>query len=992
MGQFTSTAVRALQQRNVQQYVRVTIGGSPIPIGRIMSYGYSQSKDFASDQLSLVLDNRDGTYSANAWYNAEILLYMGVQISGSIEEQCRFRGLIRQINTVHEGGRNVINLTAFDYMVRLQELEIETRFEATKTSVVSESPTVNYISFAASINGTPTKTSIVYDGETNESELTAGDTLYNMSDDYSTRTVVSVDTGTSTITTSSSSDSWANDDVIVRSTRIQVLDLANTNIAQHPEPSIKIRNRDDDLEDPLYKGFEVMYEQGQIVLGRALNWAEYDITVSYSYYDSDDSLYVEDVIQTILTTVDGYGNTPFTVVDNLTETLSSMNNVSVDTLVSNTEIETIDGTAYDIGQLWYTTYNNITTALTSGNFTVPGGTIASIDLRYGRIVLDSAISTLSVVTCNVDYSFKTLQATGVQFNKIDLTYETIQDRLEGINQIRELVAPNYVFSTRGTNKIWGRYIFQKDTFDHKLEKIINLSYAEDVDVYTRVRLFGQNKNPKNILLDDDVSLVQDTSTYYGETSAGELTFESESGGWRTYTTGLGEGCRIISSHDGVTTWPVVYINNVPINNESHELLMQPVEVKLREEYKQECHSWCQKQKIRSFRKYWIYFSHSSIDPNHTIKLYSITGVLSKTLSANDSEVNYGEGYWFRDVGEGDASWVMTLATASYFIKYSLGQLNILWDEGKFKISTSMFSSNREDLVTATYTYSAVYQPIGDVLELLIDGRWDTQVQTVFVAKPATGFLWAVIDLGAVKDIDAVDLIGGFFYPEIDSPGRKHNITGWYTMYYSEDDVEDYTDATFTHLCAESENFKLEGGESISFERDKLGDSFQARYIKITIEDLEQIPYGDGIYAVAFTELRIYEDVVLTEEAFLVEDINNDDDNHLYDIDGLLAKIGDKLYKETVINENLSSAEKIQRHAKSLLREFTKNHAKLTGGAVYAPYLEVGQTINIVDNKNSIDTNYFIESLSCEDGKYNISFARYPRYKYLAGQDPGVARQ
>ena len=65
---------------------------------------------------------------------------------------------------------------------------------------------------------------------------------------------------------------------------------------------------------------------------------------------------------------------------------------------------------YDIGQVWYTTYSNIQTALTSSDFTVPSGsTINYVDLRYGRIILDAAISTSSTVSCDTSYSFKTLQ-------------------------------------------------------------------------------------------------------------------------------------------------------------------------------------------------------------------------------------------------------------------------------------------------------------------------------------------------------------------------------------------------------------------------------------------------------------------------------------------------------------------------------------------------------------------------------------------------------
>lgn len=988
---FSNTAIQALEKKNIKKYFKVIIDNDVISRGRVQSYGYSSNKDFASDQLSIVLDNRDRKYSNKSWYNSIIELYEGTLAGGQTETKKKFYGHIRQIEFNHVGTINTINLTAFDILIRLSELEIEQKFEASKTKITLETPTPNFIAFYATINGTPTSTSIIYDSVTSESTLQAGDTLYNVTNSYSERTVVSIDTDTSTIITTSSSDSWADNDEIVKSTRVQVLDLANTNVADFPEPIIKVRNRDDELEDPLWEGFQILYEQGQILLGKPINWAEYLIRCTYYYYPTTTSLYAEDIIEDILIAEDGYGNSPYSIADNLTETFSNMTGSSIDTMKANTEAEVIDGTAYDIGQIFYLTYSNILTSLTVLDFSVSGASISSVNLRYGRIILDTAISTDSTVTCNTDYSFKTLSASGIQLTKIEFTYEDTANRLEAINRIKQLCAPNFCFQTLGSNKIWLNYLYQKDTANYTAKNILNLNKAEDLEVFTRVRLFGQNSNPENILYDPDISIVQDTSAYYSEVSNQELTFTEEADSWRIYDIGLGESARIISNYEGSSCWPIVYVNNIPIDDDAHELLMQQVEWKRREEYKQECHSWCTKYKIRSFRKYWIYFSHSEIDPDQPITLYNSAGVVLKTLSANDSNMNYGEGYYFRNVGEGDAKWIQNVSTASYYIRYSTGKLEILWNEGKFKIHTSMFSSGREDLVTATFTYSAIYTAPGGI-ERLIDGRYTTQVQTEFSSKPSSGFVWAIIDLGSAKEADAIDLIGGFFYPDNDHPSRRFNTTGWFTLQYSPDDVDNVNDATFYDLTQEARNFKLEGGESKSLERNELGSSFELRYIKIIVEDLEEISYNDGIYVIAFSELAIYKDVVLSESAYLTSDISLDDDNHLYDVDGLLNSIGDKLYKVAVINEELSNLTKVKRRAKALLREFTKNNTTMTGTIVYAPHYGVGQTLSVVDNKNNINDNYFIESIANNNGVVSLGLARYPRYTVLGGQDPGVIRK
>jgi len=940
-----------------------------------------------------VLDNRDGAYSPSNkdWYNVEVKFFEGIFAGGRLSKQQKFRGIIRQIETAHNVGVNVTNITAFDYVVRLQELEIEQLYEAQKVKVNLETPSVNFISFSASINGSPSTTSVVYDGEANESDLTAGDTLYNVTDSYSTRTVVSVDTGTKTITTTAKSDSWANNDTIVDSTRVQVLDLANSNIADFPIPTIKIQNRDDLLEDPLWEGFEMMYQNGQILLGKPINWAEYLIRCSYYYYPTSSSMYVEDIIQDIITTVDGYGNIPFTTGTNLSRNFSNMANKTIDTLKPNSDTEIIDGTSYAAGRIWYLTYNNVW-SLNQNSFTVQGGTISSVDNRYGRIFLDAAIGTSSIVTYGQDYTFCTLQATGIQFTKVDLTYEQINNRLEAVNKLRDLVAPNYVFQTRGSRSIWGRYLYQKNTADYQAKNLLNLSKAEDIEVYTRVRLFGRNNNPENLMMNPNTEIEQDTSDYYGSPINRELTFSAEDSGWREYTTGLGENAKIVPTYEGINSWPIVYINNIPIDNESHEMLLQQAAIKRRETYKQECHSWCQKYKQRSYRQYWIYFSHSDIDPASPITLYDANGTVLKTLIRYHTEVNYGAGYWYRNVGEGTASWVENVSTASYFVKYSQGKLQILWDEGKFRLHNSLFSTQRQDLVTASFTYSAIYQAPGGS-DLLIDGRPSTQVQTTFNAKPSSGFTWAIVDFGSVKEMDAIDIVGGFYYPDLDSPARKFNTVGWFTMEYSPDDEDSSTDATFYPLCPEAINFKLEGGESKSFERDDLGQSFEARYLKIKIEDLELIPYGsEPLYVVAFSELAAYNNVVFSTEALLVTDPLDDDSNHLYDADGLLAKLGDKVYKETTINDTLTSEVYLKRKAKGLLREFTKNHTKLTARCAYGPHYEVGQTLQIVDNKNSINANYFVEAVNNNNGSINLSLAKYPQYTALGGQDPGVANQ
>jgi len=76
--------------------------------------------------------------------------------------------------------------------------------------------------FSAVINGSPSATSVVYDGEANENALNGlasgasywGRIILHNTTRGNSRKIVSINLGTNTITTESSTDDWADDDVI----------------------------------------------------------------------------------------------------------------------------------------------------------------------------------------------------------------------------------------------------------------------------------------------------------------------------------------------------------------------------------------------------------------------------------------------------------------------------------------------------------------------------------------------------------------------------------------------------------------------------------------------------------------------------------------------------------------------------------------------------------------------------------------------------------
>lgn len=103
------------------------------------------------------------------------------------------------------------------------------------------------------------------------------------------------------------------------------------------------------------------------------------------------------------------------------------------------------------------------------------------------------------------------------------------------------------------------------------------------------------------------------------------------------------------------------------------------------------------------------------------------------------------------------------------------------------------------------------------------------------------------------------------------------------------------------------------------------------------------------------------------------------DTTLYDDDYLLPQLGDVVYKDIRISDEvLYTQDQLDDLAKDYLEEFYKNHSKINVNILYAPYLKVGQTVSVTDAYNDVtDVNYFIESINDNKGFYSIVLARYP---------------
>ncbi len=466
--------------------------------------------------------------------------------------------------------------------------------------------------------------------------------------------------------------------------------------------------------------------------------------------------------------------------------------------------------------------------------------------------------------------------------------------------------------------------------------------------------------------------------------------------------------------------------------------------------------------------YKIKFPHNSMDASQIITFYDATGSVLYNLPPYYEFMNYGEGI-LSIPGSEENSAIEGVSTATYYVFYSADDLIIDYENAQFHISKNIIRSLAETKVTATFEYIHTITPIRDIASV-IDGRWDTQVQTQFFAQPPQGYNYAILDLGATKTIQALDIVAGFFKPD---DIRRYDIEFSFTLQSSTDNV------TYTNISDETKDVRITGGEAVSFEEKDLRIGFQARYIKLVLDDVKQIQFGtvkiltsevvdgqevdkvvtipysqkkdsdtvlsEGLYVVAITEIAVYNNIILKSEAKLIgstkltvaakggdtsvsvsdtsefdpsgtvyiessdgtldsftytnktstsftgvqgissyhsinELVTKDEegDSTLYDRSALLPKLGDRLYKETKIDDNLLyDQSQLDYVAKSHLKEFSKNHDKITVNVAYAPHIQIGHTIKIIEPYNNKKTRYFVGKITDSKGFYTLVLERFP---------------
>ncbi len=546
-----------IDRKSITRSFEIQING--VKNNHVISYSQDFTADFGIAQLTVILNNDNGIYSIGG--TSEIKLGTSVKLIERFyatggDEYVNFTGYVRQRDVSHTFKSNTITLTCLDYICKLEDTDINLIQEATKIQVTNETLTPTYLPAP-------------------------------------------------------------NDNMAV------IFNFNHDTLADKPPITVVIKDTSTSVETQQSDGFEINYETGQLVLGSALN-ARYNYSlIVKSYYFYPVGLYIEDILEDLITTQDGYGNFLFNessaqnLIDNhLTETFLNVEGKAVDTLVRNATTETksirttltvacvagaasisvtdtsgfptsgtaevngdtftwsgktvatltgipvigasalkahpIDAnviyeTTYAAGRIWFLSYSNLITDLVAGDFTIVPSTSATIDYISKRgdqdgsyIIFSSAVPSSSTVTCNNNYSFSTLQASGIEINKAEFTEEKTENRLEAVKKLREYCAPNYLIRTIGSDKIWASYVRQKTIADYTLELKTKLDYAEDQDIYTRTKFFGKSQNPKNVCLEEDVTINASNQVYSVVVNNQELTYYGDEGNYRVYTIGISE--------------------------------------------------------------------------------------------------------------------------------------------------------------------------------------------------------------------------------------------------------------------------------------------------------------------------------------------------------------------------------------------------------------------------------------------------------------------
>lgn len=549
----------------------------------LINWSIQYSKEFGSASATFMLNNNDERFTegGSAKINIGDVVELSEYFEGDSIEWKKFYGLVNQRSIHKTADSRSITLVCLDYISILQFLDIDLEEEGTKVEITNETLTPNYLSspnenlahlfdFAnTSIADNPRPVIMVRNKNTS-----VDDPQYDGFEIYYS---------TGQLRLGYPLNARYNYDVLCTSYYFYTHGVFIEDIIE-----------DILIENDGYGNFLFGESSAQNVIDNHLTETFNNVEGTNTDYLTPNLTPSTITIETTLTSAITAGNTSINVTSTSGFSQSGQATVNGDIFTytgkTATTLSGIPATGsyalkshpsgsyveyentYAIGRVWYLKYSNLTSTLTTSDFIIPGGTFNYFDARNGRIILTSGISTSAIVKCNTNYSFKTLQSTGVELNKISFRSREMPNRYEAINKLRQYLAPNYIVRTRGDNKIWASYLTQRTIADYTLQLVTGATYLEDEDLYTRVMFWGKNENPTNLMFKDGVDFITTGASYKAIVSNSELTSLREEGNYYVYGSSISGVGKILAN----TIKPIVYINGVPIDNTSHLIAGQQV--------------------------------------------------------------------------------------------------------------------------------------------------------------------------------------------------------------------------------------------------------------------------------------------------------------------------------------------------------------------------------------------------------------------------------
>lgn len=248
------------------------------------------------------------------------------------------------------------------------------------------------------------------------------------------------------------------------------------------------------------------------------------------------------------------------------------------------------------------------------------------------------------------------------------------------------------------------------------------------------------------------------------------------------------------------------------------------------------------------------------------------------------------------------------------------------------------------------------------LRVLTDMKAENQC-TVTNIVPIVDYHLFTIDLGSSKRIAYIDIQPGYCYTvtqsEVGTP--KYDTKFKLDITYSNENVP-YEYVTEWHSKSQMVDIDMSTGELKSLTSSDIGEYFEARYLKFTVnaDDIaieRTTDSGNDTYCASIAGVAVYESDIIVGQAYTNGDVIN-------------------LYKDTNVYEELYTQELVDNYADVMLTEFKKAQTKATAAVVWGPHLDVGQTVHVVDSESGTDRNYFIESISNNNGKLAVDMAYY----------------